>query len=108
MAQDGLEKITEIPVEFIKEGTNFINRCTKPDQKEYLKMIRAVGVGFIVMGAIGYGVKLVSTSRQSIIIYANSGSHSHQTPYYRIIIHYARYASIYTSCLDLCHAIVVS
>jgi protein transport protein SEC61 subunit gamma and related proteins len=30
---DGLEKITDIPTEFIKEGTTFINRCTKPDQK---------------------------------------------------------------------------
>lgn len=95
MAQDGLEKITEIPVEFIKEGTNFINRCTKPDQKEYLKMIRAVGVGFIVMGAIGYGVKLVSTPRLSTRIYANSGSHSHPTPYHRIIIHYVRYVPLY-------------
>lgn len=28
---DGLEKISELPVEFIKEGTTFINRCTKPD-----------------------------------------------------------------------------
>lgn len=31
MAGDGLEKVTEIPVEFIKEGTTFLNRCTKPD-----------------------------------------------------------------------------
>ena len=27
---------------------------------EFIKIIRAVGVGFIVMGAIGYIVKLVS------------------------------------------------
>ncbi|CAN6666024.1 protein transport protein Sss1p [Trichomonascus vanleenenianus] len=56
---DGLEKLTEVPVEFIKEGTTFINRCTKPDKKEYSKILRAVGVGFLVMGAIGYIVKLV-------------------------------------------------
>lgn len=31
MANDGLEKITEIPVEFLKEGTTFLNKCTKPD-----------------------------------------------------------------------------
>ncbi|CDO53518.1 similar to Saccharomyces cerevisiae YDR086C SSS1 Subunit of the Sec61p translocation complex that forms a channel for passage of secretory proteins through the endoplasmic reticulum membrane [Geotrichum candidum] len=59
MAGDGLEKVTEIPVEFIKEGTTFLNRCTKPDCSEFIKIIRAVGVGFIVMGAIGYIVKLI-------------------------------------------------
>lgn len=31
MAGEGFEKISEIPVEFIKEGTTFLNRCTKPD-----------------------------------------------------------------------------
>lgn len=81
---DGLEKISELPVEFIKEGTTFINRCTKPDAAgkfstfshcfhktsisnflfyflllEFLKIVRAVGLGFIVMGAIGYIVKLI-------------------------------------------------
>ncbi|VVT54069.1 uncharacterized protein SAPINGB_P003891 [Magnusiomyces paraingens] len=59
MANDGLEKISEIPLEFIKEGNTFINRCTKPDAAEFLKIVRAVGVGFIVMGAIGYLVKLI-------------------------------------------------
>lgn len=85
MANDnGLEKISEVPLEFIKEGTTFINRCTKPDAPgmylikyqnfvfnstmfvnllmfmlEFIKIVRAVGVGFVVMGAIGYLVKLV-------------------------------------------------
>ncbi|KAF5101655.1 hypothetical protein D0Z00_000729 [Geotrichum galactomycetum] len=66
MAGDGLEKVTEIPVEFIKEGTTFLNRCTKPDGSEFIKIIRAVGVGFIVMGAIGYIVKLIGLDGKEI------------------------------------------
>lgn len=31
MANDGLEKITEVPYEFVKEGQTFIQRCKKPD-----------------------------------------------------------------------------
>lgn len=87
MASDGLEKITEVPYEFVKEGQTFIQRCKKPDGPgtliemaqiihcvheipkylilimcfaiEFLQIVRAVGVGFVVMGAIGYFVKLV-------------------------------------------------
>ena len=29
-----------------REGQNFLNRCTKPDQKEFLRISQAVGVGF--------------------------------------------------------------
>ncbi|ODQ68327.1 protein translocase SEC6 [Nadsonia fulvescens var. elongata DSM 6958] len=57
--ESGFEKITEVPLEFIKEGTTFINKCTKPDKKEYIQIIRAVGTGFLVMGVIGYLVKLI-------------------------------------------------
>ncbi|ODQ78648.1 hypothetical protein BABINDRAFT_64255 [Babjeviella inositovora NRRL Y-12698] len=59
MAAEGLEKITEVPTEFIRDGSAFIKKCTKPDKKEYLKIIRAVGVGFIMMGVVGYVVKLI-------------------------------------------------
>ncbi|CAH2350515.1 hypothetical protein CLIB1423_01S11848 [[Candida] railenensis] len=33
MAAEGLEKITEVPVEFFKDGSAFIKKCQKPDQK---------------------------------------------------------------------------
>lgn len=47
MAAEGLEKLTEVPVEFFKDGSAFVKKCQKPDEKEYLKIIRAVGIGFI-------------------------------------------------------------
>ena len=42
-----------------RDGKNFLNRCTKPDKREFLKISQAVGIGFVVMGAIGYVVKLI-------------------------------------------------
>lgn len=33
MAAEGLEKITEVPVEFFKDGSAFIKKCQKPNQK---------------------------------------------------------------------------
>ena len=41
-----------------RDGQTFLNRCTKPDQREFLKISQAVGVGFVIMGVIGYIVKL--------------------------------------------------
>lgn len=65
-----------MPQEFVKDGLQFVNRCTKPDkvrrepslacpfsadpsQREFIKISQAVGVGFLIMGVIGYVVKLV-------------------------------------------------
>ncbi|EMG45452.1 Protein transport protein, putative [Candida maltosa Xu316] len=51
MAAEGLEKLTEVPVEFFKDGSAFVNKCQKPNQKEYLKIIRAVKImDTLVMG----------------------------------------------------------
>lgn len=33
MAKDGLESITQVPVDFVKDGSAFIQKCTKPDKK---------------------------------------------------------------------------
>ncbi|ONH66131.1 Protein transport protein SSS1 [Cyberlindnera fabianii] len=68
MASEGLEKITEVPVEFFKDGAAFVKKCTKPDQKEYLKIIRAVGVGFIMMGVVGYAIKLIHIPIRYLIV----------------------------------------
>ncbi|KAI9703291.1 MAG: Sec61p translocation complex subunit [Candelina mexicana] len=55
---DQVKELAEIPRDFLKEGTLFLNRCTKPDKREFIKISQAVGVGFVVMGTIGYFVKL--------------------------------------------------
>ncbi|KIR55905.1 protein translocase SEC61 complex gamma subunit, archaeal and eukaryotic [Cryptococcus gattii Ru294] len=54
-----LTEFAEIPRQFVKEGSLFVNRCTKPSADEYKQLCRAVAIGFGVMGVIGYLVKLI-------------------------------------------------
>lgn len=74
---DQVQEILEVPSEFVRDGVQFMRRCTKrmlthcaaslyctltfsstADQKEFLRLCQAVGVGFLIMGAVGYVVKL--------------------------------------------------
>ncbi|KAF2105003.1 hypothetical protein NA57DRAFT_51789 [Rhizodiscina lignyota] len=50
MSSSQLKELADIPKDFIKDGTQFLNRCTKPDKREFLKISQAVGVGFVIMG----------------------------------------------------------
>lgn len=45
---DQITEFFDVPKDFVKDGTQFINRCTKPDRNEYIKICQAVGVGFVV------------------------------------------------------------
>ncbi|KAF2397359.1 protein translocase SEC6 [Trichodelitschia bisporula] len=65
---DQIKEFAEIPREFLKDGTQFINRCTKPDQREFMQISKAVGVGFVVMGAIGFVVKLIHIPVNNILV----------------------------------------
>ncbi|QRD94442.1 hypothetical protein F9C07_11848 [Aspergillus flavus] len=53
-----LQELADIPKDFLREGTLFVRRCTKPDKREFIKISQAVGMGFLIMGAIGYFIKL--------------------------------------------------
>jgi len=65
---DQLKEFADMPQEFIKDGMQFLNRCTKPDKREFLKISQAVGVGFVVMGVIGYAVKLIHIPVNNILV----------------------------------------
>jgi len=65
---DQISEFMDIPRDFIKDGTQFINRCTKPDRREFIKISQAVGVGFLVMGAVGYVVKLIHIPVNNILV----------------------------------------
>ncbi|KAI9715886.1 MAG: hypothetical protein M1812_005706 [Candelaria pacifica] len=65
---DQIKEMAEIPRDFLKEGTLFLNRCTKPDKREFIKISQAVGVGFVVMGTIGYFVKLIHIPVNNILV----------------------------------------
>jgi len=65
---DQLKEIAEIPREFLKEGTQFMNRCQKPTKREFIKLCQAVGLGFIVMGAIGYAIRIIHIPVNQILV----------------------------------------
>jgi len=65
---DKIKEFVEVPQQFLKEGNQFLARCTKPNQKEYLQICRAVAVGFAVMGFIGYFVKLIHIPINNILV----------------------------------------
>ncbi|KAI9825988.1 MAG: hypothetical protein M1819_007489 [Sarea resinae] len=65
---DQLKDIAEIPRDFLRDGTQFLNRCTKPDKREFIKISQAVGVGFVIMGTIGYFVKLIHIPVNNILV----------------------------------------
>jgi len=65
---DQIQEFMEIPRDFVKDGKQFITRCTKPDRREFMKISQAVGVGFLVMGAVGYVVKLIHIPVNNILV----------------------------------------
>lgn len=65
---DTLQDLKDIPQEFFKDGTQFINRCTKPDRREFIKISQAVGMGFLIMGAIGYFIKLIHIPVNNVLV----------------------------------------
>ncbi|KAK2629701.1 hypothetical protein QTJ16_000521 [Diplocarpon rosae] len=65
---DQIQEVLDIPRDFVREGTQFINKCTKPDRREFIKISQAVGVGFLVMGAVGYLVKLIHIPVNNILV----------------------------------------
>ncbi|KAJ3984578.1 protein translocase SEC6 [Lentinula detonsa] len=65
---DKLREFIEIPQQFVQDGNQFLTRCTKPSQKEFVQICKAVAVGFAVMGFIGYFVKLIHIPINNILV----------------------------------------
>lgn len=42
--------------------------CPLADKLEFLKLCQAVGVGFLIMGAVGYIVKLIHIPLNNILV----------------------------------------
>ena len=54
--------------QFAKKSKMLINVCSKPDRKEFAKIAIATSVGFLIMGFIGFFVKLVHIPINQIIV----------------------------------------
>jgi len=47
---------------------HLVKRCTKPDRKEFATIAKATGIGFLIMGFIGFFVKLVHIPINNILV----------------------------------------
>ncbi|CAM9623777.1 unnamed protein product [Heterosigma akashiwo] len=54
--------------EFAKDSIHLVRQCTKPDREEFTKITKATGIGFLIMGFIGFIVKLVHIPINNIIV----------------------------------------
>ncbi|KAJ3189547.1 Sec61p translocation complex subunit [Irineochytrium annulatum] len=66
---DNFTELIDGPRQFAKESFQLLNRCTKPDKKEFFQISRAVGIGFLLMGFIGFFVKLIHIPINHVIVF---------------------------------------
>lgn len=43
-------------------------RCSKPDRREYLSVVRRVSAGAMLMGCVGFAIKLVFIPFRSLVL----------------------------------------
>ena len=55
-------------LEFVLDSKRLLQRCTKPDAREFKKIAVACAIGFAIMGFIGYIVKLVFIPINNILV----------------------------------------
>ncbi|KAK0727189.1 hypothetical protein B0T26DRAFT_639963 [Lasiosphaeria miniovina] len=65
---DQVQEILDVPREFVRDGIQFINKSQKPDRREFIQISKAVGVGFLIMGAVGYVVKLIHIPLNQVLV----------------------------------------
>ncbi|XP_048556739.1 protein transport protein Sec61 subunit gamma-like [Triticum urartu] len=54
--------------EFAKDSVRLVKRCHKPDRKEFTKVAARMAIGFVVMGFVGFFVKLIFIPINNIIV----------------------------------------
>ena len=54
--------------EFVTDSKRLLQKCNKPDAKEFRKIATACAIGFGIMGFIGYAVKLVFIPINNILV----------------------------------------
>lgn len=54
--------------QFAKDSYRLYNKCQKPDRKEFSKIAIATSVGFLLMGFLGFFVKLIHIPINQIIV----------------------------------------
>uniref|UniRef100_A0A7N0SZD7 Protein transport protein Sec61 subunit gamma n=1 Tax=Kalanchoe fedtschenkoi TaxID=63787 RepID=A0A7N0SZD7_KALFE len=65
---DSLDSVVDPLRDFAKDSIRLVTRCHKPDRKEYTKVASRTAIGFVVMGLVGFFVKLVFIPINNIIV----------------------------------------
>ncbi|KAJ3361230.1 protein translocase SEC61 complex gamma subunit, archaeal and eukaryotic [Allomyces macrogynus ATCC 38327] len=65
---DQFAEFLDGPKRFAKQSQLLINRCTKPTRNEFQQIFQVVGIGFLIMGFIGFVVKLIHIPINNIIV----------------------------------------
>jgi len=69
MGEQGFNEVAIQPLqEFFKDSMHLVKKCTKPDRKEFEAIAKATGIGFCIMGFIGFFVKLVHIPINNILV----------------------------------------
>ena len=72
MSSDNKEGFKEVLIEplqeFVRDSVHLVKKCTKPDRKEFTAIARATGIGFLIMGFIGFFVKLIHIPINNILV----------------------------------------
>ena len=67
-AGDITESIITPLKQFAKDSMHLCKKCTKPDKKEFTAIAKATGIGFLIMGFIGFFVKLVHIPINNLLV----------------------------------------
>lgn len=67
--QEGFNEVLIQPLQqFAKDSIHLVKKCTKPDRKEFTQIAKATFSGFLIMGFIGFFVKLVHIPINNILV----------------------------------------
>ncbi|GAX21738.1 protein transport protein SEC61 subunit gamma and related proteins [Fistulifera solaris] len=67
--KQGFQEVLVEPLrQFAKDSLHLVQKCTKPDRKEFTQIARATSIGFLIMGFIGFFVKLIHIPINNILV----------------------------------------
>ena len=55
-------------IQFARDSASLVKKCTKPDLKEFIQITKATTLGFVLMGTIGFAVKLIHIPINNILV----------------------------------------
>ncbi|CAN6216098.1 unnamed protein product, partial [Urochloa humidicola] len=67
-AMDAIDSVVDPLRDFAKDSVRLVKRCHKPDRKEFTKVAARTAIGFVVVGFVGFFVKLIFIPINNIIV----------------------------------------